>query len=254
MLYPYQDKQTLCVTLEHKGETISKAALNIVLIFTPLSIVPIMLFSMLISVRANAAMHHTLLALTAVPFMCAGLIALIVAYMKLRTHVGEGIPSGETYAEFDSMCVVFIYVFAVVPMAMFTPGGSTTWRIFAITFTTILLSLLTFVAYIISFKFIKMPSRFQMWANRCVMLPTFVGAVISTYAVVSGDRYAAAFVGPMYALLVLSVVCLAVELSAQAYKGREVPVWRYKAGVTMGLSICLTAYADMAFDLLHRFL
>ena len=58
----------------------------------------------------------------------------------------------------------------------------------------------------------------------------------------------------MCVLLALSIVCLAAELSTQAYKGREVPVWRYKVENVMSAAILLTCLADMTFDFLPSFL
>lgn len=71
------------------------------------------------------------------------------------------------------------------------------------------------------------------------MIPTFFCAAASVHVVLSGDMWATKLVGPMYVLLALSVACLAVELSVQAYKGREVPVWRYNVGEVMSGAIFL---------------
>lgn len=54
----------------------------------------------------------------------------------------------------------------------------------------------------------------------------------------------------MYVLLALSVACLAVELSAQAYKGREVPVWRYNVSEVMSGAILLMYLTDTFFGCL----
>ena len=51
----------------------------------------------------------------------------------------------------------------------------------------------------------------------------------------------------MCVLLVLSTMLLAVELSAQAYKGREVPVWRYRASYMLSGAILLMYLTDTFF-------
>ena len=86
------------------------------------------------------------------------------------------------------------------------------------------------------------------------MIPAFFCAAASVHVVLSGDMWATKFVGPMYVLLALSVACLAVELSVQAYKGREVPVWRYNVGEVMSGAICLTFLTDVSFGFIRHFL
>ena len=86
------------------------------------------------------------------------------------------------------------------------------------------------------------------------MIPTFFCTATSVHVVLSGDMWATKFVGPMYVLLALSIVCLAVELSAQAHKGHEVPVWRYNVSEVMSGAIILMFLADVSLSFIHRFL
>ena len=58
------------------------------------------------------------------------------------------------------------------------------------------------------------------------------------------------FVAPMCVLLVLSTMLLAVELSARAYRGDEVPVWRYRASYMMGGVFLLMYPMHFVFDYL----
>lgn len=136
------------------------------------------------------------------------------------------------------------------PEFMFSGGEYSYWNTFAVAFTVILLWPLTFVAYIVSFKFIKKPSRFQMRLARYFMVPVFFLTAMSVYAVLSGGRWATLFVAPMCVLLVLSTMLLAVELSAQAYRGDEVPVWRYRASYMMGGVLLLMYPMHFVFDYL----
>lgn len=86
------------------------------------------------------------------------------------------------------------------------------------------------------------------------MAPVFFLTAMSVYAVLSGGRWATLSVAPMCVLLVLSTMLLAVELSAQAYKGREVPVWRYRASYMMGGAILMMYLMHFIFDCLpHLF-
>lgn len=183
MLYPYQDKQTLCVTLEDTGEeAISKPVLNIIA-FQPLLyvavIAPLFLSYAAYMVHALGLDEpeeplgqkrsiqyllsifqlppHATWTLSVLPLMCVGLATLVALYMKLRTRAEREDIFGTTYAH----------------LATFTP---------------------------------------------------------------------------------FSVACLAVELSVQAYKGREVPVWRYNVGEVMSGAICLTFLADVSFSFIHYFL
>lgn len=263
MLYPYQDKQALCVTPEDpEKETISKSALNI-FAFQPLlyvaAIAPLFfsyaVFMMsawidkteerfgqkrttqeLLSVFQFPP--HAAWALSTIPFICLGLAALVAIYMKLRTRAEGDAIGGTTYAHFETFFPFTLLSFAIMS-EMFAPGKLTLWNILTICFGSVLLWSLTFVAYIASFKFVKKPSRFQTWVNRCIMIPAFFLTAASAHVVLSGDRWATVFVAPMCVLLVLSTLLFAVELSAQAYKGREVPVWRYRASHMMSGAIFL---------------
>lgn len=128
------------------------------------------------------------------------------------------------------------------------------WNTFTLVFAVILLWSLTFVAHVISFKSVKKPSRFQMWMARCFIIPVFFFTAMSVYAVLSGGRWATLSVAPMCVLLVLSTMLLAVELSTQAYKGREVPVWRYRASYMMGGAILMMYPTRFFFDCLPHLL
>lgn len=248
MFYCYQDRQTLCVTLEDPGkEPISESALRAIIIFPlfPLAFLMTLfgfLFTLLYGYIAGAPLllPHAPLMLATLPFVCAGFAALVVIYMKLRASAWEG-EYGYANAAIDSIPVATLFTL------LFLIGGMNT---FAITFGTILLWSLTFIAYIISFEYIKKPSHFQMWMARCFIIPGFFFAAMSVYVVLSGGRWATLLVTPMCVLLVLSTMLLAVELSVQAYKGREVPVWRYKASDMMGGAILLMYLAHIFFDLL----
>ena len=279
MLYPYQDKQTLCVTLEDTGEeAISKPVLNIIA-FQPLLyvavIAPLFLSYAAYMVHAlgldepeesfgqkRSIQHllsifqlppHATWTLSILPLMCVGLVTLVAIYMKLRTHAEREDIVGTTYAHLATFTPFMFLSFAVLSK-IFSPGEFPLWNVLTICFSSILLWSLALIAYVISFKFITKPSSFQTWANRCVMIPTFFCAAASVHVVLSGDMWATKFVGPMYVLLALSVACLAVELSAQAYKGREVPVWRYNVSEVMSGVICLTFLTDVSFGFIHRFL
>lgn len=260
MIYPYQHRQTLCVTTKDPGQTISAPALYSFMFDPLLYIAVVASLPILISIASSGTKGvsvppHILLSLTTIPFACVGFVAFTALRVALQPRVGDGIDYGETYAKLGAGFAALMYGFSIIPRVMFQLEENVTlWGVCASLFGIILLWLLTLVAYIISFKYIKKPSRFFTWANRCVMIPVFFGASVSTYGVLSGDMWARRLVAPMCVLLVLAVVCLAVELSAQAYKGREVPVWRYKVENMMGASICLMFFADMTFDFLHRFL
>lgn len=128
------------------------------------------------------------------------------------------------------------------------------WNTFTLVFAVILLWSLTLVAYIASFKFGKKPSRFQMRLARYFMAPVFFFTAMSVYVVLSGGRWATLSVAPMCVLLVFSVMLLAVELSTRAYKGREVPVWRYRASYMMGGAILLMYPMRFFFDCLPHLL
>lgn len=248
MLYCYQDRQTLCVTLEDpRKEPISASALRAIIIFPLFPLAFLMtLFSFLFTLlyeRASGTpllLPHAPLMLATLPFMCAGFTALAVIYMKLRASAWEG-EYGYANAAIDSIPIATLFTL------LFLIGGMNT---FAITFGTILLWSLTFIAYIISFEYVKKPSRLQVWIARCFIIPVFFFAAMSVYVVLSSGRWATLLVTPMCVLLVLSTMLLAVELSAQAYKGREVPVWRYKASNMMSKAILLMYLAHIFFDLL----
>lgn len=257
MLYCYQDRQTLCVTLEDpRKEPISESALRAIIIFPlfPLAFLTI-LFGFLVNLPygyipgAPLLPPHAPLALVALPFMCAGFTALSIIYMKLRASAWEG-DYGYANAAIDSMPIALLFALLFLPGGMVSVGEYSFWNTFAVAFATILLWSLTFVAYIISFKYVKKPSRFQMWMARCFMIPIFFFTVMSVYAVLSGGRWATLLIAPMCVLLVLSTVLLAVELSVQAYKGREVPVWRYRASYMMGRAILLMYITRCIFDFL----
>lgn len=275
MLYPYQDKQTLCVALEDTGEeAISKPVLNIIA-FQPLLyvavIAPLFLSYAAYMVHALGLDEpeeplgqkrsiqyllsifqlppHATWTLSVLPLMCVGLATLVALYMKLRTRAEREDIFGTTYARLATFTPFMFLSFAVLSK-IFAPGGFQLWNVLTICFSSILLWSLALVAYVISFKFIKKPSSFQTWANRCVMIPAFFCAAASVHVVLSGDMWATKFVGPMYVLLALSVACLAVELSAQAYKGREVPVWRYNVSEVMSGAILLMYLTDTFFDCL----
>ncbi|MBF1673458.1 MAG: hypothetical protein HXO65_04540 [Rothia mucilaginosa] len=275
MLYPYQDKQTLCVALEDTGEeTISKPVLNIIA-FQPLLYVAVIapLFLSYAAYMVHAVgldepeeplgqkrsiqyllsifqlPPHATWTLSILPLMCVGLATLVAIYMKLRTYAEREDVVGTTYAHFATF-TPFIFLSFAVLSKIFAPGDFPLWNVLAICFGSILLWPLALVAYVISFKFIKKPSSFQTWANRCVMIPAFFCAAASVHVVLSGDMWATKFVGPMYVLLALSVACLAVELSAQAYKGREVPVWRYNVSEVMSGAILLMYLTDTFFGCL----
>jgi membrane protein len=275
MLYPYQDKQTLCVALEDTGEeAISKPVLNIIA-FQPLLYVAVIapLFLSYAAYMVHAVgldepeeplgqkrsiqyllsiFHlppHATWTLSTLPLMCVGLATLVAIYMKLRTYAEREDVVGTTYAHFATF-TPFIFLSFAVLSKIFAPGDFPLWNVLAICFGSILLWPLALVAYVISFKFIKKPSSFQTWANRCVMIPAFFCAAASVHVVLSGDMWATKFVGPMYVLLALSVACLAVELSAQAYKGREVPVWRYNVSEVMSGAILLMYLTDTFFGCL----
>lgn len=272
MLYPYQDKQTLCVALEDTGEeAISKPVLNIIT-FQPLLYVAVIapLFLSYAAYMVHAVgldepeeplgqkrsiqyllsifqlPPHATWTLSILPLMCVGLATLVAIYMKLRTYAEREDVVGTTYAHFATF-TPFIFLSFAVLSKIFAPGDFPLWNVLAICFGSILLWHLALVAYVISFKFIKKPSSFQTWANRCVMIPAFFCAAASVHVVLSGDMWATKFVGPMYVLLALSVACLAVELSAQAYKGREVPVWRYNVSEVMSGAILLMYLTDTFF-------
>lgn len=196
---------------------------------------------------------HATWTLSVLPLMCVGLATLVAIYMKLRTRAEREDIFGTTYARLATFTPFMFLSFAVLSK-IFAPGEFPLWNVLTICFSSILLWSLALVAYVISFKFIKKPSSFQTWANRCVMIPTFFCAAASVHVVLSGDMWATKFVGPMYVLLALSVACLAVELSAQAYKGREVPVWRYNVGEVMSGAICLTFLTDVSFGFIRYFL
>lgn len=275
MLYPYQDKQTLCVALEDTGEeAISKPVLNIIA-FQPLLYVAVIapLFLSYAAYMVHAVgldepeeplgqkrsiqyllsifqlPPHATWTLSILPLMCVGLATLVAIYMKLRTYAEREDVVGTTYAHFATF-TPFIFLSFAVLSKIFAPGDFPLWNVLAICFGSILLWPLALVAYVISFKFIKKPSSFQTWANRCVMIPAFFCAAASVHVVLSGDMWATKFVGPMYVLLALSVACLAVELSAQAYKGREVPVWRYNVSEVMSGAILLMYLTDTFFGCL----
>lgn len=275
MIYPYQDKETLCVTPEDiREETISKPVLNIIA-FRPLLyaavIAPLFLsyaaymvhavgldepeesFGQKRSIQYLLSIFqlppHAIWTLSILPLMCVGLATLVAIYMKLRTRAEREDVVGTTYAHFAAFTPFMFLSFAVLSK-IFAPGDFPLWNVLAICFGSILLWSLTFVAYVISFKFIKKPSSFQTWANRCVMIPAFFCAAASVHVALSGDMWATKFVGPMYVLLALSVACLAVELSAQAYKGREVPVWRYNVSEVMSGAILLMYLTDTFFGCL----
>lgn len=275
MLYPYQDKQTLCVALEDTGEeAISKPVLNIIA-FQPLLYVAVIapLFLSYAAYMVHAVgldepeeplgqkrsiqyllsifqlPPHATWTLSILPLMCVGLATLVAIYMKLRTYAEREDVVGTTYAHFATF-TPFIFLSFAVLSKIFAPGDFPLWNVLAICFGSILLWPLALVAYVISFKFIKKPSSFQTWANRCVMIPAFFCAAASVHVVLSGDMWATKFVGPMYVLLAFSVACLAVELSAQAYKGREVPVWRYNVSEVMSGAILLMYLTDTFFGCL----
>ena len=278
MIHPYQDKQTLCVTLEDNGDWISRSALRAFLFLPLLSVgiiaPPTVCWAAIMgSSWTNLSKNldgqvqtspdvlkifqiplDTVSPFAVIPFICAGFAALIVAYARLRARADESVSWGSGVAGMTSAFPFLCFGLCMGSRYMFIPHEYALWKIFAVAFGVILLTLLTFISYIISIKFIKAPSRFWTWVNRCAMVPIFFGASASLYGVLSGDRWARELVAPMYVLLVLSIVCLAVELSAQAYKGRKVPVWRYKVESVMSTAILLMGIADIAFDFLPRFL
>lgn len=261
MLYPYQDKETLCVTLEDPGkEAISDFALQAIVRFPLFPAALATLFSFLFILLAASDLEaplfppHAYLALATLPFLCAGFTALAVIYMKLRTRTGASAGHGDARAAMDSMPIMLLFIYLLIPGVMTDVGERPFWNAFTLVFAVILLWSLTFVSYIVSFKFVKEPSRFQMWLARCVMAPVFFLTAMSVYAVLSGGRWATLSVAPMCVLLVLSTMLLAVELSAQAYKGREVPVWRYRASYMMGGAILMMYLMHFIFDCLpHLF-
>lgn len=257
MLYPYQDKETLCVTLEDTGkEAISEFALRAIVVFPLFPAALATLFSFLFTLlsasdlKAPLFQPHAYLALATLPFLCAGFAALAFIYRKLRTRTGESAGHGDVRAAMDSMPIILLFAYLLFPEFMFSGGEYSYWNTFAVAFTVILLWPLTFVAYIVSFKFIKKPSRFQMRLARYFMVPVFFLTAMSVYAVLSGGRWATLFVAPMCVLLVLSTMLLAVELSAQAYRGDEVPVWRYRASYMMGGVLLLMYPMHFVFDYL----
>lgn len=185
--------------------------------------------------------------------LCAGFAALAVIYMKLRASAWEG-EYGYANAAIDSMLIMLLFVYLLIPGVMTDVGEHPFWNTLTLAFAVILLWSLTLVAYIASFKFVKKPSRFQMRLARYVMAPVFFLTAMSVYVVLSGGRWATLSVAPLCVLLVLSTMLLAVELSAQAYKGREVPVWRYRASYMMGGAILLMYLVHFIFDCLpHLF-
>lgn len=257
MLYCYQDRQTLCVTLEDpKKEPISKSALKAIIIFPlfPLAFL-LTLFGVLINLPYEyipgvpLLPPHAPLAFAALPFICAGFAALAVIYIKLRASAWKG-DYGYANAIIDSMPIVLLFILLFLPGGMVSVGEYSFWNTFAVAFATILLWSLTFVAYIISFEYVKKPSRFQMRLARYFMAPVFFLTAMSVYAVLSGGRWATLLIAPMCVLLVLSTVLLAVELSVQAYKGREVPVWCYRASYMMSGAILLMYITRCIFDFL----
>ena len=183
--------------------------------------------------------------------MCAGFAALAVIYMKLRTGTGEGAEHGDDVkATMDSWFFMMLFAFLIFKEGMFGRGEYPFWNAFAVAFAVILLWSLTFVAYIVSFKFVKKPSCLQMRLARYFMAPTFFLTAMSVHVVLSGGEWATLLVGPMCVLLVLSTMLLAVELSAQAYRGREVPVWRYRTSYMMGGVLLLMYPMHFVFDYL----
>lgn len=259
MLYPYQDKETLCVTLEAPGkEAISDFALRAIVVFPLFPVAFLMTLSSFVFAMLSAHVSGTPLfspyvplTLVTLPFMCAGFAALAVIYMKLRTGTGEGVGYGDdAKAAMDSWPIMMLFAFLLLSGGMFDRREYPFWNTFALAFAVILLWSLTFVAYIVSFKFIKKPSRLQMRLARYFMAPAFFLTAMSVHVVLSGGEWATLLVGPMCVLLILSTMLLAVELSAQAYKGREVPVWRYRASYMMGGAILLTYPMPCFFDCL----
>lgn len=278
MLYPYQDKQTLCVTLEDNGDWISRSALQTFLFLPLLSVGIIAPFivswgaimgtlwmGIAEKLEGQTQLSHdideifkipsdTVSPLAVIPFAFVGFAALIVTYARLRTRADENTSWGSGVAGMTSTIPFLYFGLCMGSRYLFIPREYALWRIFAAAFGAVLLTLLAFISYIISIKFIKAPSRFWTWVNRCTMAPIFLGTSASLYGVLSGDRWARELVVPMCVLLALSIVCLAAELSTQAYKGREVPVWRYKVENVMSAAILLTCLADMTFDFLPSFL
>lgn len=260
MLYPYQDKQTLCVTLEDTGkEPISASALRAFVILPLLPAALATLFSFLFTSLSASVLEappfppHAYLTLATLPFFCAGFAALAVIYMKLRASAWEG-DYGYANAAIDSILIMLLFVYLLIPGVMTDVGERPFWNTFTLVFAVILLWSLTFVAHVISFKSVKKPSRFQMWMARCFIIPVFFFTAMSVYAVLSGGRWATLSVAPMCVLLVLSTMLLAVELSTQAYKGREVPVWRYRASYMMGGAILMMYPTRFFFDCLPHLL
>lgn len=259
MLYPYQDKQTLCVTLEDpRKEAISDFALRAIVIFPLFPVAFLMTLSSFVFALLSAYASGTPLfppyaplTLVTLPFMCAGFAALAAIYVKLRTGTGEGARHGDdTKAAMDSWPIMMVFTFLILTGGMFVGEEYPFWNAFVVAFAAILLWSLTFVAYIVSFKFVKKPSRFQMQLARYFMAPVLFLTAMSVYVVLSGGRWATLFVAPMCVLLVLSTMLLAVELSARAYEGCEVPVWRYRASYMMSRAILLMYLTDFFFGCL----
>lgn len=257
MIYPYQDNETLCVTLEDPGkEAISEFALRAIVVFPLFPTALATLFSFLFTLLSTSDLKaplfppHAYLALATLPFLCAGFAALAFIYRKLRTRTGESAGHGDARVAMDSMPIMLLFVYLLIPGVMTDVGERPFWNAFTFVFAVILLWSLTFVAYIVSFKFVKKPSRFQMRLARYFTAPVFFLTAISVYVVLSGGRWATLSVAPMCVLLVLSTMLLAVELSTRAYKGREVPVWRYRPSYMMGGAILMMYPMRFFFDCL----
>lgn len=91
MLYPYQDEETLCVTLEDPGkEAISEFALRAIVVFPLFPAALATLFSFLFTLlsasdlKAPLFQPHAYLALATLPFLCAGFAAL--AFLMYPMH------------------------------------------------------------------------------------------------------------------------------------------------------------------------
>lgn len=150
---------------------------------------------------------HATWTLSILPLMCVGLATLVAIYMKLRTYAEREDVVGTTYAHFATF-TPFIFLSFAVLSKIFAPGDFPLWNVLAICFGSILLWPLALVAYVISFKFIKKPSSFQTWANRCVMIPAFFCAAASVHVVLSGDMWATSLLAQCMCYLLFRLLAL----------------------------------------------
>lgn len=148
MLYPYQDKETLCVTLEAPGkEAISDFALRAIVVFPLFPVAFLMTLGSFVFAMLSAHVSGTPLfppyvplTLVTLPFMCAGFAALAVIYVKLRTGTGEGVEYGDDVkAAMDSWPIMMLFAFLILSGGMFDRGEYPFWNTFALAFTVILL-------------------------------------------------------------------------------------------------------------------